>query len=339
MRGVEDGALLDSEGKMASFRSAIVVFTLSRPLPGGSSGGDGDGGSSGGEGGAGASGSGAAGAHGASAVDTAAAAAPSMEAAGASAMMASPTSSPAAASAEASAAAAEAPAAAERRSAAVRGPPPLSGAVRDLLASVDAVANFRALSPPDTARIVEVRLASLARQLCSGNGDVGGGGGSCDGGGLLAGLRWEPGAVEALAAAGHSSVHGLRPLSGVLRQRVLGPLADTMLQAAVDSANAAGVDALAGGGSGGRRVAVLRAARDGGVFVVLEAAGPGGNPGSTWAAVAGGCWAPKCDRAPIGASCWLDGNLDSQSTVWQAVFPNTSPKPPSSASAALLNFA
>ncbi|KAG1663533.1 hypothetical protein FOA52_003161 [Chlamydomonas sp. UWO 241] len=236
LRAIEEGTLSDAEGKAASLSSAVVVFTTSRALPPTApAAAAGDGSGRGPPGGAsheqGPCQGGAAG-------EAASAESASASAAAAASEAAAPEPAPAAAAAAGAAAAG---------AAAGRAPAP-TGALSDLLAAVDAVVTFRALSREAARAVVVAQLSALSAQLAAAaeaasSGDGGGGGGAV----RVAGLRWDESVVGALAEAGHSPRSGLKPLAGVLRQRVLGPLAEALLAAGMAMQDAGEGDGEAGG--------------------------------------------------------------------------------------------
>jgi hypothetical protein len=225
LRVCEEGQLQDSEGKLASFRNAVLVFTLSPSASSSSSTSS-------------LNPSLPSPRHAPSPAEGAAATEPSAS----DSDSASASASSASAAATASAAGAEMAAAAAGSSGAGAGggssrPTGSSGPIRELLAAVDSVVDFQPLGPSDVRRVVELQLGQLGRQLGASSG--------------CAALRWDDGAVELLASRGSSAQHGLKPLAGVLRQAVLGQLADAMLVLAAEGGGEGGDGSGGSSGVGG----------------------------------------------------------------------------------------
>lgn len=118
-------------------------------------------------------------------------------------------SSAATAAAAASAAAASPPL---PRSGAAAWPP---AAVADLSATVDAVVRFDRLDEGAVRQAAALQLRELSEQLAGSWG--------------LQGLSWDDAALAWLAARGWVEGQGLKPLPALLRQQVLGPVADALL--------------------------------------------------------------------------------------------------------------
>lgn len=119
------------------------------------------------------------------------------------------SSSAAAASSAAAVAAAASP---SSRSGAAAWPP---AAVADLSATVDAVVRFDRLDEGAVRQAAALQLRELSEQLAGSWG--------------LQGLAWDDAALAWLAARGWVEGQGLKPLPALLRQQVLGPVADALL--------------------------------------------------------------------------------------------------------------
>lgn len=141
--------------------------------------------------------------------------------------------------------------------------------VQRLAGSVDAVVHFRSLSMAAALRIVDQQLESAASALARSGAAVGG---------FLAGhgsgairLEVDEGAKRWLALQGVTSRAGAAPLAGLIRQQLLGPLAEALLHHAAAASTVAGQGRSSGG-------VVVRVGRAGAASV-----GGGGGAGAAGA--------------------------------------------------------
>lgn len=196
------GTLTDAAGRTASFRSAFVVFTLSEG-------------------------------EGARAVSSPAAGSPGSTGSTVDVLLPSPSAAhqqptsqldgaTAAAAPQAAGAAAASGATGVVGAIAHDGPAPhINSTMTSLLGSVDAVIRFKPLTPDAVGQIVDAQLEHLSAAL-SRSGAAGSGRGVV--------VQLDAAARAWLARAGYSQRAGAAPLAGVLRQCVLAPVGELLLQ-------------------------------------------------------------------------------------------------------------